>query len=114
VTTSSRPVDPSEAAAGTLRGKLTSPTRRDFIRGVAAAGASTVFDKACNLWVVTDIPSGSLNEDEYAYHGNNALFMIPTSGQNKGVAFRFANGPVEVEMTGPYFTPNEKTLFVNV
>jgi hypothetical protein len=74
-----------------------------------------VFDRARNLWVVTDISSSRLNEDnEYAYHKNNAMFMVPTSGPNKGVAFRFANGPVECEITGPYFTPDERTLFVNV
>jgi uncharacterized protein len=74
-----------------------------------------VFDSAGNLWVVTDISSSRLNRpNEYAYHGNNAMFMVPTSGPNKGVAFRFANGPVECELTGPYFTPGEDTLFVNV
>jgi uncharacterized protein len=74
-----------------------------------------VFDKAGHLWVVTDISSGSLNQaNEYAYHKNNALFYVPTSGPNKGVAFRFANGPAECELTGPYFTPDEGSLFVNV
>jgi uncharacterized protein len=74
-----------------------------------------VFDKADNLWVVTDISTGSLNQpNEYAYHKNNALFYVPTSGPNKGVAFRFANGPVEAELTGPYFTPDERAFFINV
>jgi uncharacterized protein len=74
-----------------------------------------VFDKAGNLWVVTDISSSRLNQaNEYSYHKNNAMFMVPTSGPNKGIAFRFANGPVECEITGPYFTPDEETFFVNV
>ena len=30
------------------------------------------------------------------------------------MAFRFANGPVAAEITGPYFTPDESTLFLNV
>ena len=73
-----------------------------------------VFDDAGNLWVVTDISTTRLNRpNEYQYHANNAMFMIPTAGPNKGVAFRFANGPVEAELTGPYFTPDEETLFVN-
>lgn len=29
------------------------------------------------------------------------------------MAFRFANGPVESELTGPYLTPDEETRFVN-
>src|SRR5918994_5751248 len=41
VDTASRPADRSDAADSRLGGKLTSPTRRDFIRGIAAAGAST-------------------------------------------------------------------------
>jgi uncharacterized protein len=77
-----------------------------------------VFDKAGNLWVVTDISSSRLNRtnppNEYTYHKNNAMFLVPTSGPNRGIGFRFANGPVECEITGPYFTPDEETLFVNV
>jgi len=77
------------------------------------------FDRHGNLWVVTDISSSSLagassRKPYYEYHGNNAVFMIPRSGPNAGVAFRFANMPVEAEGTGPYFTPDEETLFVNV
>jgi uncharacterized protein len=65
-----------------------------------------VFDRAGNLWVVTDISSSRLNgANEYAYHKNNAMFLVPTSGPNKGIGFRFANGPVQCELTGPYFTP---------
>jgi uncharacterized protein len=81
-----------------------------------SAPDNLVFDKAGNLWVVTDISTTSLNRpgNAYEYHKNNAMFMIPTSGRNRGVAFRFANGPVEAEVTGPYFTPDEETLFVNV
>ena len=40
--------------------------------------------------------------------------MVPTAGENAGVAFRFANSPVEAEITGPYFTPDESTLFLNI
>ena len=81
-----------------------------------SAADNLVFDKAGNLWVVTDISTLSLNQpsNAYTYHKNNAMFMIPTSGPNRGVAFRFANGPVEAELTGPYFTPDEETLFLNV
>ena len=65
--------------------------------------------------MVTDISSSRLNGDnEYGYHANNAIFMVPTRGANRGVAFRFANGPVHSECTGPYFTPDEETFFVNV
>jgi secreted PhoX family phosphatase len=73
------------------------------------------FDREGNLWVVTDISSSRLNKaNEYAYHLNNAMFMVPTEGPNAGVAYRFANMPVEAEGTGPYFTPDDQTLFVCV
>lgn len=76
-----------------------------------------VFDKAGNLWIVTDISSGTLNDPTrpQAFHANNAVFMIP-AGQEAGAAtaYRFANMPVQSEGTGPYFTPDEQTLFVNV
>jgi len=78
-----------------------------------------VFDSANNLWVVTDISSSSLKgsisaKPWYEYHGNNAVFMIPRSGPNAGVAFRFANMPIDAEGTGPYFDADERTLFINV
>jgi uncharacterized protein len=73
-----------------------------------------VFDREGNLWVLTDISTGSLNSGVHAFHANNAVFMVPTQGPNAGVAFRFANLPIESEGTGPYFTPDERTLFVNV
>jgi uncharacterized protein len=41
VDTAARPADRSDAADKSLRGKLSTPTRRDFIRGIAAAGATT-------------------------------------------------------------------------
>jgi secreted PhoX family phosphatase len=77
------------------------------------------FDKHDNIWVVTDISSADLRGSQspvalYDYHGNNAIFMIPRTGPNAGVAFRFANMPVEAEGTGPYFTPDEETFFISV
>jgi secreted PhoX family phosphatase len=45
---------------------------------------------------------------------NNGLFVIPTSGKDKGVAYQFASGPVDSELTGPFFTPDEQTLFLSV
>lgn len=87
-------------------------------RGTGEEGFSAcdnlIFDRAGNLWVLTDISSASLGRNEFAYHQNNAVFMIPTRGPNAGVAYRFASMPVEAEGTGPYFTPDERTLFLSV
>ncbi|TCS94889.1 PhoX family protein [Hazenella coriacea] len=70
------------------------------------------FDSKGNLWVFTDISSSKLNKNNtYETFKNNGAFFIATHGKQKGEAYQFASGPRESEMTGPDFTPNEKTLF---
>ncbi len=75
-----------------------------------------VFDKRNDLWIVTDISTSTLNRPgPLQYHANNAMFYVPTDEDPEDrIAFRFANMPIEAEGTGPYFTPDEDTLFVNV
>ncbi len=72
------------------------------------------FDRAGNLWVVCDIASDKLNQGAYAPFGNNGIFVVPTAGPSAGDAFQFASGPVECELTGPWFTEDESTLFLSV
>ncbi|MGE5703934.1 MAG: PhoX family protein [Clostridia bacterium] len=79
-----------------------------------AAPDNMAFDSAGNLWVVTDISSSSMNSGIYKTFGNNGVFFIPTSGESKGEAIQFASAPVGAEMTGPWFTPDETTLFLSV
>lgn len=79
-----------------------------------SAPDNMAFDSAGNLWVVTDISSSSMNSGIYTSFGNNGVFFIPTAGEHKGEAAQFASGPVGAEMTGPWFTPDEKTLFLAV
>jgi uncharacterized protein len=75
-----------------------------------------VFDRRNDLWIVTDISTSSLNRPgALQYHANNAMFFVPTDEDPEDrIAFRFANMPIEAEGTGPWFTPDEDTLFVNV
>ncbi|MDQ3021048.1 MAG: DUF839 domain-containing protein [Bacteroidota bacterium] len=72
------------------------------------------FDSKGNLWVLCDISNSKLNKGRYTPFKNNSLFMIPTSGENKAKAFRFASGPVDSELCGGNFTPDESTMFVSV
>lgn len=72
------------------------------------------FDQAGNLWMTTDISDDALNKDEYAFHGNNALFVIPMKGRLAGQAFRVATAPMDAELTGPCFSPDGKTLFLSI
>ncbi|MBS1517101.1 MAG: PhoX family phosphatase [Bacteroidetes bacterium] len=89
-----------------------------FAKGGADTGFSCpdnlTFDNDGNLWVLCDISTGKLNKNEYAPFKNNSLFMIPTTGPDKGKAFLFATGPVESEMCGGTFTPDGSAMFLSV
>lgn len=79
-----------------------------------ASPDNLVFDGEGNLWMVTDISSSVQNVGIYAFQGNNAMFFFRTEGPYAGVAYQFASGPLECEMTGPAWTPDGKTLFLSV
>jgi secreted PhoX family phosphatase len=66
--------------------------------------------------VVTDISSDSLNSGIYKTFKNNGAFVMPSevSSASGGDVCQFASDPVESELTGPYFTPDGKTLFLSV
>lgn len=73
------------------------------------------FDSQGNLWTVTDMSTGrNLEKGPFVPFGNNGLFVIPTMGASAGEALQFASGPVDSELTGPWFTPDERTLFLAV
>ncbi|AKG23407.1 PhoX family protein [Calothrix sp. 336/3] len=86
-----------------------------------------LIDKQGHVWMVTDISTGKLNHgvknrlDEQGkkvsisgLFGNNAIWYIPTTGDNAGKAFLFGLGPMECETTGPCFTPDESTMFLSI
>ena len=80
-----------------------------------ASPDNLAFDRQDNLWVVTDISSSKLNDGIYKTFKNNGAFVMPggTRGAVRDV-FQFASGPVEAELTGPFFTPDGKTLFLAI
>ena len=88
------------------------------------------FDGKGNVWMVTDMSTGKHNKpvpagrvDEQGQplsqsnvlgvYGNNTVWFLPTSGDNAGNAYLFAIGPMECEMTGPFFSPDQQTLFLS-
>jgi uncharacterized protein len=89
-----------------------------FASGGADSGFSSpdnlTFDSAGNLWMCTDISTKRIGTGRYTFHGNNALFFFTTRGAEAGLAHQFASGPVESELTGPSWTPDESTLFLAV
>ena len=94
-----------------------------------ACADNLVFDADANLWMVCDITTPTHNfpvtrdskdkttpgeKNFLGVFGNNAMFMIPTSGPHAGVPFCFATGPMECELTGPTFTKDGRTLILSV
>lgn len=74
------------------------------------------FDRDCNLWVCSDVSSSDLKKEKgaYAKFGNNGVWVVPTAGAAAGDAFQFVSGPVDCELTGPWFSPDGSTLFLSV
>nr|WP_202080585.1 alkaline phosphatase PhoX [Caldalkalibacillus salinus] len=70
------------------------------------------FDSNGNLWVVEDF--GATEDNVYAAYKNCGVFIVPTDGKDYGEPFQFASGPLGCELTGPWLTPDEKTLFIDV
>jgi uncharacterized protein len=73
-----------------------------------------VFDPYGNLWMVSDISSSRAGKGIYDFAGNNGMFFFATEGPNAGKAYQFASGPVECELTGPFWTPDGRTMFLAV
>tara|TARA_B100000524_G_scaffold264735_1_gene144740 strand:+ start:455 stop:2134 length:1680 start_codon:yes stop_codon:yes gene_type:complete len=74
------------------------------------------FDLSGNLWMTTDISGGAMNKEGWPYmeFKNNSLFVIPRIGKDAGKIIRVANAPRDAEFTGPWFSPDGKTLFLSV
>lgn len=74
--------------------------------GVDALGApdNLAHDNKENLWIVTD---GNP-------FGNDGTFVVPTTGANRGKLQRFMIGPVDCEVCGCEFTPDNTALFLNI
>ncbi len=72
------------------------------------------FDPAGNLWITSDISGSEIGTENYAGFGNNGLYVIPRHGKDAGKVFQVASAPIDAELTGPYFSPDGKTLFLSV
>jgi len=74
------------------------------------------FDLAGNLWITSDISGSSMNkkDNQYTAFKNNALYVIPRHGKDTGNVIRVASAPKDAELTGPWFSPDGKTLFLSV
>ena len=69
------------------------------------------FDPRGLLWIQTDASSSTLNQGDYERLGNNQMLACDVA---TGEVRRFLTGPNGCEITGAAFTPDARTLFVNV
>lgn len=74
------------------------------------------FDMSGNLWMTSDMSGDAMNKEDGPYmpFKNNSLFVIPRYGENAGKVIRVASAPIDAELTGPWFSPDGKTLFLSV
>ncbi len=74
------------------------------------------FDLSGNLWMTSDISGSAMNKKDEPYlpFKNNSLFVIPRYGAEAGKVIRVASAPRDAELTGPWFSPDGKTLFLSV
>lgn len=69
------------------------------------------FDPRGVLWVQTDVSSSTINKKAYDGMGNNQMLAtVPGSNEFR----RFLTGPRGCEITGIAFTPDNRTLFINI
>ncbi len=83
---------------------------RGNVKGDVFAGPDTIaFDGRGVLWIGTDHDAGG--KGEFARMGNNALLACnPVSGEVR----RFLVGPPRCEITGCTWTPDYRTMFINI
>ncbi|WP_029590928.1 PhoX family protein [Franconibacter pulveris] len=69
------------------------------------------FDPRGVLWIQTDVSSSTINKKAYEGMGNNQMVAtIPGTNEYR----RFLTGPRGCEITGIAFTPDNRTLFINI
>jgi secreted PhoX family phosphatase len=93
------------------------PDRKDLRSGSSNINADNTFnspdglafDQDGRLWIQTD--GNYSNAGKYAGQGNNQVLCAnPATGEIR----RFAVGPKACEITGLSFTPDGRTLFINI
>jgi uncharacterized protein len=122
--------DKTDPAALTFRWSMVATGGEPAEGGLGFANPDNLlFDRTGNLWMVNDMSSDKLNKaiptrldvdkpvsqsNLRGLYGNNAIWFIPTRGKDAGKAHLFGIGPMECETTGPFFSPDQKTLFLAI
>jgi hypothetical protein len=94
--------DPAVAAVGAT---FSSETSRNGWFGMPD---NCAVDGQGRLWIATDGNSAETTGR------NDGLWAIETEGLLRGTSKLFLRAPVGAELCGPFFTPNDETLFVAI
>ena len=88
------------------------PQAQGNIRGdLYACPDGITFDARGVLWIQTDMSTSQMHKGELARVGNNQMLACdPSTGQTR----RFLTGPIGCEITGLTWTPDGRTLFLNI
>ncbi len=88
------------------------PEARGNVRGdLFACPDGLAFDHRGVLWIQTDASASQIGRGELARIGNNQMLAADV---RTGEIRRFLTGPTNCEVTGAAFTPDNRTLFVNI
>ena len=93
------PANERAEARGTIRGDL------------FACPDGIAFGPTGILWVQTDASATEMHRGEFARIGSNQMLAFDAQ---EGRFLRFLTGPVNCEVTGAAFTPDGRTMFVNI
>ena len=90
----------------------TNPAHKGTIKGDMYGSPDGLrIDAGGMMWIQTDISTSVLNQGAYSSIGNNAMLVAdPSTGETK----RFLTGPSGCEITGITFTPDRRTVFINI
>jgi len=88
------------------------PDARGNIRGDLYACADGIaFDSRGLLWIQTDAHASQMYQGEFANIGSNQMLACDV---RTGETRRFLTGPANCEITGCTWTPDGRTMFINV
>ena len=85
--------------------RITQPTQR------SGSPDTIAFDPRGVLWIHTDIGPAGLNRGDYVNLGNNQTLACDVA---TGEVRRFLTGPHGCEVTGMTWTPDGRTMFLNI
>jgi uncharacterized protein len=93
------PAQPRAEAKGNVKGDL------------FAAPDGIIIDPIGRLWIQTDAHASQMHKGELVNIGNNQMLAYdPTTGSTR----RFLTAPYNSEVTGATWTPDGKTVFINI